>query len=154
MRSGWIFQQNLSLLQNQLKSENLKLFWKISKINLWAARIVLICSEMKKACPNDVSMMLSWLENFWGETNFSTFWNFFMLFFIKVFLCIIPLRAFLMLEIPWLFKQKMNFKKFSIGRMKNLTAVPYSNMGSKNSFSLSFWALKRYLRKKLWSADS
>ena len=135
------------MLQNPLKIENLKLFWKISKINLWAARIALICSEMKKACPKDVSMMLVWLEDFENETNFSTFSIFFMLFFIKGFLCIIPLRAFLMLEIPWLFKQKMNFKKFSIGRMKNLTAVPYSNLGSKNSFSLSFWALERYFAK-------
>ena len=125
----------------------MKLFWKISKINLWAGQIVLICSEMKKACPNDVSMMLSWLENFWNERKFSTFWNFFMLFFIKFFLCIIPLRAFLMLEIPWLFKQKMNFKKFSIGRMQNLTEVCWTNLGSENSFSLSFWALEPYLRK-------
>ena len=125
----------------------MKLFWKISKINLWAARIALICSEMKKACPKDVSMMLVWLEIFENETKFSTFFNFFMLFFIKGFLCIIPLRAFLMLEIPWLFKQKMNFKKFSIGRMQNLTAVPYSNLGSKNSFSLSFWALEPYFAK-------
>ena len=127
----------------------MKVFWKISKIKLKAGQIVLICSEMKKACPNDVSKMLSSLEKFKNQKKFWSFWNFFMLFFIKVFLCIIPLRAFLMLEIPWLFKQKMNFKKFSIGRMKNLTAVPYSNLGSKISFSLSFWALERYFAKSL-----
>ena len=83
---------------------------------------------------------------------FQIFWIFFMLFFIKGFLCIIPLRAFLMLEIPWLFKQKMNFKKFSIGRMQNLTEVCWTNLGSKNSFSLSFWALGPYFAKLAKSA--
>ena len=119
----------------RFKSESLKLFWKVSKINLRAGQIALICSEMEKACPNDVSKMLSWLEKFWNQHFFQIFLCYFLL---RFFLCIIPLRAFLMLEIPWLFKQKMNFKKFSIGRMKNLTAVPYTNLVSKNSFSLSF----------------
>ena len=67
------------------------------------------------------------------------FWKIFMLFFIKVFSCYFPLRAFS----SW----KINFSEKSFGAMQNLTEVCWTKMGSKNTFSLSFWALERYFKK-------
>ena len=74
----------------------------------------------------------------WKNFEMNIFFKIFYAIFYWGFLCIIPLGLSLCLYFPWLFKKKMSFKKFSIGRVKNLTAVPYSDLGSKNSFSLSF----------------
>ena len=79
------------------------------------------------------------------KSNF--FWKFFMLFFIKVFSCYFPLRAFSSWYFPYVLKWKINFSEKSFGRMQNLTEVCWTKMGSKNTFSLSFWALERYFRK-------
>ena len=76
------------------------------------------------------------------KSNF--FWKIFMLFFIKVFLCYFPLRAFSSWYFPYVLKQKIIFSEKSFGRMQNLTEVCWTKVGSKNTFSVSFWALERY----------
>ena len=45
------------------------------------------------------------------------------------------------------FEQKMNFSEKSFGRIKNPRPETQSKLGSKNTFSLLFWALEPYLRK-------
>ena len=54
---------------------------------------------------------------------------------------------------PWkheknaFFEQKMNFSEKSFGPIKKWRPESQSKLGSKNTFSLLFWALEPYLRK-------
>ena len=85
-----------------------------------------------------VRMMFPRCCHDWKNFEMNIFFKIFYAIFYWGFLCIIPLGLSLCLYFPWLFKQKMNFKKFSIGRMKNVRVVYLVTRYRRTSFHYQF----------------